>query len=663
MKSFYVTAGLILMGLSLSGQTLPHAMTKAEKKLMPVYLENIVSKGETTPPDFPVRAAAEWEEMQGVVISWQGFSDILTEIVRHSVGQGKVYIVTTNQSSVSSTLTGEGIALDSVVFVNEPSNSIWIRDYGPNIVYKENVDSLIFVDWIYNRPRPDDDVIPVALADLMNVPLYENTTDPYDLVGTGGNFMSDGFGLGFSSELITEENPGHTTQEVRDIVKAFMGIDEYVLMETLPYDGIHHIDMHMKLLNEETLLVGQYPDGVADGPQIEANLQYVLDNYQTVFGTPFKVVRIPMPPDAYGNYPDDWGDYRTYTNSIILNELILVPIYGAAADDEALDIYREAMPGYEVIGIDCDDIIGLSGAIHCITHELGAHNPLLISHRALTTQNAENRNHEVVAYLEHKTGIQNAHVMYRTDTTANFSQVDMSQDPDSLELWYANIPIIEKGDSLMVQYYIKAMANSGKEQVRPMTAPNGFWSYKIASSINSLPIANAGADQTVEAGDLVYLDGSASYDPDEDAMTFNWWTTADIDLIDPNTETPSFEAPYPEEDTVIEIYLEVSDDVGVSEADTVSVTVNAGVSIAGNVIDKQWKVFPNPAKSELFIAFHDQNPELVRIIDANGAIVVSESVQENHQIYRMNVNGYAPGLYMIQTVFGNEVSTKKMIIK
>lgn len=36
-----------------------------------------------------------------------------------------------------------------------------------------------------------------------------------------------------------------------------MGIERYIKMQTLPYDGIHHIDMHMKLLDEETLLVGQ----------------------------------------------------------------------------------------------------------------------------------------------------------------------------------------------------------------------------------------------------------------------------------------------------------------------------------------------------------------------------------------------------------------------
>ena len=38
-----------------------------------------------------------------------------------------------------------------------------------------------------------------------------------------------------------------------------MGIQTYILMETLPYDGIHHIDMHMKLLDEETILMAEYP--------------------------------------------------------------------------------------------------------------------------------------------------------------------------------------------------------------------------------------------------------------------------------------------------------------------------------------------------------------------------------------------------------------------
>ena len=44
--------------------------------------------------------------------------------------------------------------------------------------------------------------------------------------------------------------------------------------------------------------------------------------------------------------------------------------------------------------------------------------------------------------------------------------------------------------------------------------------------INHPPIAEAGVDQTVQEESLVILNGSNSYDPDNDVLTFNWVQTA-----------------------------------------------------------------------------------------------------------------------------------------
>ncbi|MFO7864554.1 MAG: agmatine deiminase family protein [Salinivirgaceae bacterium] len=664
MRNISIVFVLLFIGLAAFGQDLPQHMTEQEKKLMPVYLERErTPKGITTPPDFPVRAAAEWEEMQGVVISWQSYPSVLTEIVRHSVNEGRVYIVTDYASSAQSTLSSAGVSLDSVVFINEPTNSVWIRDFGPNNVYAYNTDSLLFVDWEYNRPRPSDDVVPAAVAEELGVTLYENTQDPYRIVGTGGNFMSDGFGMGFSSRLLLDESPWHTEQEVKEIFQQFMGIDEYVFMDTLPYDGIHHIDMHMKLLDEETLLVGQYPEGVADGPQIEENLQFVIDNFQSVFGTPFKVVRIPMPADENGNYPDSYyADYLTYTNALILNKLVLVPIYGLTSDEPALDIYREAMPGYNVVGINSSATIPASGAIHCITHELGAYEPLLMSHQALTTDDAANRDYNVTAYLEHKTGIANAQVMYRTGAE-EFISLPMTNNQDSSTLWHAQLPVGDQPKSTTVEYYIKASAENGKEQVRPITAPEGFWSFTVDENVNMPPVANAGADQTVAEEEVVTLNASNSTDPNADELTYNWFTDADIVLNNPTEVQTTFEAPQVPADTTIQVYLTVSDGQLTSEMDTVHITILDANGIRQPEKAFSWNLYPNPTTNSVYLAFDNKEPRLVRIVNANGVTLLQEVPKTGHQVFQLNTESFSAGVYMVQVVFEGGVETQRLMIK
>ena len=78
-------------------------------------------------------------------------------------------------------------------------------------------------------------------------------------------------------------------------------------------------------------------------------------------------------------------DFTSKVDQRLVNKKVLVPTYRTQYDTSGLRILREAMPGYEVVGIDCDDfnanIISLGGAIHCITKEIGASDPLLISHQ------------------------------------------------------------------------------------------------------------------------------------------------------------------------------------------------------------------------------------------------------------------------------------------
>lgn len=478
---------------------LPKWTTPEEKSAIPAYASSraYATDAITVPPGFPVRTMAEWEEIQALFITWRTFPGILRQIVKEAQTECLVVIICSDSNAVKSNLTTNNIPLTNVKFLQKNSNTIWMRDYGGNTIYKNQVEDLMFVDWIYNRPRPLDDVIPEAIATDIGIPHYATTQHPYGLVHTGGNFMSDGMGTGFSSELVLTDNIDtvyhpfpKTAAQIDTIVHEFMGIDygRYIKMDVLPYDGIHHIDMHMKLTDEQTLLVGEYPTGIADGPQINTNLQYVMSNFNSPFGTPYKVVRIPMPPDAGNAYPNNGGDYRTYANFTFVNKKILLPIYEEKYDTTAIRILQETLPGYQIAGIYCNDIIQQSGALHCITHSLGVSEPLLITHQSLEDTYNTTNPYQVVASIQHQSGIANATVMYRVQPSPNFQAAPMTQVFGGTE-WVGDIPAQPSGSK--IEYFISANANSGKSQVRPITAPTGFYDFEV-KTLSAMDILTEG---------------------------------------------------------------------------------------------------------------------------------------------------------------------------
>ncbi len=75
-------------------------------------------------------------------------------------------------------------------------------------------------------------------------------------------------------------------------------------------------------------------------------------------------------------------------------------------------------------------------------------------------------------------------------------------------------------------------ANSDQDQV----------SIQVA---NHQPVADAGADQSAPPGARIALDGSASTDPDNDNLTYNWSQVGGIDVVlsSNSSSTPFFDAP------------------------------------------------------------------------------------------------------------------------
>lgn len=489
---------------------LPKGFAPGEKAMMRSYIQNLQPNARdlTAPPTTSMRTMAEWEEIQTITVAWTSYPDILKQIVAAAKNDVEVLILcrdnATRNDAESYLMSNSGGTpalpdLNNVEFLIEPYNSIWIRDYGANTVYVNDVDSLMLVDWIYNRPRPDDDASPSGVAAHEGIPLYRTINAPNDLVNTGGNFHVDGRGTAFASELILEENePGNpydvtakTETEIDNIKAEYMGIDRYIKVPILQYDAIHHIDMHWRPMDEETLLIGEFPEGISDGPQINANMEYVLSNFNSIWGTPYIVHRIPMPPSPGGSYPG-WsfgnGHYRTYANSFFTNNSYVMPTYREEYDTTAMRIIQGLLPGYNIVGIDCDDgnypLISASGAIHCITKEIGVSDPLYISHQRLRDTDNTIDDYDLSALIKHKSGVASASVFYRTAEAEPYQEMALSLTDPVNDIWSGVIPAQSSGT--IVHYYIHAEANSGKTINRPIPAPVAYFPFRVFGVTSTL---------------------------------------------------------------------------------------------------------------------------------------------------------------------------------
>jgi agmatine/peptidylarginine deiminase len=130
------------------------------------------------PTGTEVRTPGQWEELQAVIITWTSFPSIHRQLVSAIQQECEVWIVTQDSTGVKNNILSNGGNLTNVKFVHAPFNSIWVRDYGPNSVYLAGVDSLAFVDWRYNRNRPNDNNVPAAAGNQMNIDVYSMTALP-----------------------------------------------------------------------------------------------------------------------------------------------------------------------------------------------------------------------------------------------------------------------------------------------------------------------------------------------------------------------------------------------------------------------------------------------------------------------------------------------------
>ena len=339
---------------------LPRGLSPAERLYW--RLPSVIALALAPPPQ-PVRTPAEYESNDGLLMRWGSFNSVITEIslavTTSNSYQGspaaKVFLIVASaaqQGTAATTLSGAGVNMARVQFVIAPSNSVWMRDYGPRFVNSAGIRGLI--DHVYNRPRPLDDAVPAAVSGTFEAPTYA-----LPLVHGGGNFHLFDDSQAYMTQLVENENPGVSAEQIKTYYRDYQGL-ELSITPAFPqsFDSTGHIDMWLLPAATRRVIIGEYP---ATGGVYIVPRQITEDTAALMVSRGYQVLRTP-------GWQGSNGAHYTYANSVVMNAKVLMCRFAGedVRNAQALAVFQQAFPTLEIVTIDCSAIIASAGAIHCI---------------------------------------------------------------------------------------------------------------------------------------------------------------------------------------------------------------------------------------------------------------------------------------------------------
>lgn len=276
-----------------------------------------------------------------------------------------VHIVVYNHAErtrVKNLLTAEGLNMNKVDFYVWKTDDVWVRDNGPIFVRDEN-DELLVSNWKFNGWGNKADYyycnqIPKKVSTALDMERID-----LDMVLEGGSIEQDGNGTIMakrSSILNNNRNPGWTQADVEFYFETYFGATNFIWLDgAAGYDITDdHIDGTAKFVNGNTI--------VTFSPEDSYEGEYeILQNAKNANGELYNIVHLPWTESKVPGV----GDYGSYINFYVANEVVLVPNYGDPMDAVANSIIQNLYPNRTIVGIAANELYKDGGMVHCVTQQ------------------------------------------------------------------------------------------------------------------------------------------------------------------------------------------------------------------------------------------------------------------------------------------------------
>jgi agmatine deiminase len=273
-----------------------------------------------------------------------------------------------------------------------PHDDVWARDNGP-IFFLDSAGNLVVTSWNFNgwggrSPSARDTGVAKAAASMLGLPLI---TAPF--IAEGGAMEVDGQGTFMatrSSILNANRNPELDLEEAEKVFRNLLGVEHFIWLSGAPPEVCeklgdctdYHIDIAARFTPNGAILYCDAND------QSDARYPYLsrhcaeLEGAVNAKGKSYDLIPLPT-PKMYSTGIASIGIQNmsgaslkpgrltdaSYTNYLVTNGLVVVPVFGCAEDERAKAILAEHFPGRKVVGVPALSLNEEGGAIHCVTQQ------------------------------------------------------------------------------------------------------------------------------------------------------------------------------------------------------------------------------------------------------------------------------------------------------
>lgn len=324
----------------------------------------------------------EWVRQSGVQLTWPDaetdWCDLLDEVLpvyeqiaREILKREKLLVVCRDAKQLPAFLHENN---ERLIVREMPVNDTWARDHGALTIIENGRPMLLnfrFNGWgMKFAACHDNQITPNLFAQGTFSPEVAMTDYSY-FTFEGGGIESNNAGclLTTSECLLSKNRNEHLSRtEVEFFLKKCFHAEKILWLDhgfLAGDDTDSHIDTLARFCDEHTIAYVKCDDPNDLHYEALRQMEEQLRQLTDPDGRPFNLVPLPHCDAVY----DDEGERipATYANFLIINEAVLLPVYGVSQDHEAARIMQNLFPCHEIIPINSVPLIKQHGSIHCIS--------------------------------------------------------------------------------------------------------------------------------------------------------------------------------------------------------------------------------------------------------------------------------------------------------